>query len=353
MDVETEHQYQHSLRCYKSYFISVKPILGNHYSREIEDIVANVTGRITSCGNHHFIKKTTFRAKSSSIAEANNAPMKRGSNPVRSNMSLATSAHVQLQNQESKDHKRNVLLAQRLNNFSTFSQSAIKDIITDFMDLCLCDMFDNRHKVTAFYIGNGQWKVISKSQLQAVIDSNEITSIDTQGVHPRYINVRTVKIVNNHMTCSCGMVHAFQAPCIHIICILDDPSLITPAMIPIRWWYVYQYYHNSKSSIMAPNIDKACKSELKRYRKEQFNETGEFVGINMHSCSFDLSKCVPCDTNDPKWIALQKVMDYMSRNQVLVKNSKAFLTIGKVNDIATVDIEHQDLDVSNTNRILS
>ena len=51
--------------------------------------MANITGRITSCGNHHFIKRTTFRAMSSSIAEANNAPMKGGSNPVRSNMSLA------------------------------------------------------------------------------------------------------------------------------------------------------------------------------------------------------------------------------------------------------------------------
>ena len=68
-DIETDNQYKHSLASFKSYFNTVRKVLGDHYSNKIEEIVENITGRIETCGNHHIMTRTTFRAKASSIAE--------------------------------------------------------------------------------------------------------------------------------------------------------------------------------------------------------------------------------------------------------------------------------------------
>ena len=87
---------------------------------------------------------------------------------------------------------------------------------------------------------------------------------------------------------------------------------------------------------MAPNIDKACKAELKRFRKEQFDDSGELIGINMHSSRFDWTNCKQCELNDPKWIALEKIIHYISRNKLLVKNSDSFKAIGMADDITSV-----------------
>ena len=139
------------MAAFKLYYQNVRHIIGNHYSTFIDEIVANITGNIEKCGKHHFMYKTTFNAKSSSIVEAMNGPLKIGSNPVNSSMNLATSANVQKQQSESREHIRNIKLAQRVKSFSTFTKSGIKDIVTDFIDLRLCSMHDNKEKVTNLY----------------------------------------------------------------------------------------------------------------------------------------------------------------------------------------------------------
>ena len=108
---ETTEQYNHSLSLFKMYYDEVRSVIGDHYATHIDNILSNVCRNIQHVGHHHFLYRTTFKSKSSSIAEANNGPMKSGTNPVKSGMNLATSAHVQTLQVESKQQKTNVRLS--------------------------------------------------------------------------------------------------------------------------------------------------------------------------------------------------------------------------------------------------
>ena len=254
--------------------------------------------------------------------EAMNGPMKTGSNPIKSNMNLATSANVQKQQAESRGHTLNIKLAKRIKSFSTFSQSPLKDIVTDLIDLRICDMHDNKEHVTCFYVGNKTWKCISTSSLESYITSGNIKVSDTlKGIHPRYVNIRTVQWIGQHMKCTCGKVHAFQAPCIHILAVLDDSNLLCPSMIPIRWWYVFQYYFDSEASDMAPHINDACRMKLQEHRFNQFNDSGEYLGIDMSECKFDISTCDIVNESNPKWVALKQIQSIIDTDKVLLKSN--------------------------------
>ena len=132
---ETREQYNHSYNEFMKYYNSNRKVIGDHYSSHVDAILSNVTAKIDSVAYFQFIHRSTFKSKSSSIAESNNAPMKRGSNPVRSGMSIERSALVQTQQVKSKEQKNNMRIAQRLQKYSMFSNTCTKDIMTDFMDL--------------------------------------------------------------------------------------------------------------------------------------------------------------------------------------------------------------------------
>ena len=238
---ETTEQYNHSLSPFKMYYDEVRSVIGDHYATHVDNILSNVCRNIQHVEHHHFLYRTTFKSKSSSIAEANNGPMKFGTNPVESGMNLATNAHVQTLQVESKEQKTNVRLSKRLRIFSTFSHTKTKDLITDFIDLRLCDMYDNRDKVTSVYAGNGVGYCIGSKILSDFISSNTSSTPRRDGIHLLYVNVRVVKMVGKYITCTCGMVHSFQTPCIHIMSVLEKNDYVTASMIPIRWWYAFLY----------------------------------------------------------------------------------------------------------------
>ena len=119
------------------YYDEVRSVIGDHYATHVDNILSNICRNTQHVGHHHLLYQTTFKFKSSSIAEANNGPMKSGTTPVKSGMNLATSAHIQTLQVEYKEQKTNVRLYKRLRTFSTFSHAKTKDLISDFMDLRL------------------------------------------------------------------------------------------------------------------------------------------------------------------------------------------------------------------------
>ena len=62
----------------------------------------------------------------------------------------------------------------------------------------------------------------------------------TDNPMPRFVRLRTVKLVDGFMTCTCGYPQRTGCPCVHILCILDYdcPSLHHP-----RWWRDYNYHY--------------------------------------------------------------------------------------------------------------
>ena len=147
----------------------------------------------------------------------------------------------------------------RLRSYSTFSKSSTRDMITDFADLRICKLHDNREKVASVYLGKGVWYSIGTKILTDFISSENLKPPSCVGIHPRYVNIRMVKMNGKYTTCSCGIMHSFQSLCIHITSILSETISVTGNMIPIRWWYKFLYYYNSNASSMEPKIAETCK----------------------------------------------------------------------------------------------
>jgi MULE transposase domain. len=53
-DIESEAECQHSLNSFQRYITSIKPILGNHLSTEVEKAVSRVISNIDKVGSHYF-----------------------------------------------------------------------------------------------------------------------------------------------------------------------------------------------------------------------------------------------------------------------------------------------------------
>ena len=91
--------------------------------------------------------------------------------------------------------------------------------------------FDNRVNYVSVQVQSGIWYVCDNPNLESTASESPI---------PRFKRLRTVKLVNQFMTCSCGYPQRVGSPCRHILCILDYdcPSLHHP-----RWWRDYNYHY--------------------------------------------------------------------------------------------------------------
>ena len=156
---------------FKIYYSNVKDVIGSHYTSFIDDILRNVITNIHHVGHHHFITRNTYQFKASSIVEVGNGPLKSGVHAVTSNINLATSAHTQTLQVKSKQQKRDVHLSKRLRSYSNFSKSSTRDMITDFADLRICKLHDNREKVISVYVGEGVWYSIGTKILTDFMSS--------------------------------------------------------------------------------------------------------------------------------------------------------------------------------------
>ena len=320
--IETTSQYQHSLSTFNQFIEHNKDVIGDHYLREIEKIVGNIKRFIKDCGSHHFMNRSTLGSKSSSVAEGSNFTLKSGPHAVKASMNIATSAHAQTQQVRRKEQERNVELSTRLIKHSSFSQSKTKDLVTDYMDLLLCKMHDTSEMIRSFYFGNGIWYCISSKVLESF--SNQAHSLKAVSTYPTYVNIRQVTLKDSFMTCTCGKVHAFMSPCIHIVAVLKSQTNVIPAMIPIRWWYTFMYYHRSDASFMAPNVNTACIDMLANFRLRWFNKDGSFKGIYISLNDFDICKCQQPDNLNSEWRALHCIQKFIEVNGYLVKYGAEF-----------------------------
>ncbi len=334
---ECTTQYQHSLSTFNHFVEHHKHVIGDHYLKEVEIIVGNIKRYIKECGYHHFMDRCTLGSKSSSVAEGSNFTLKSGPHAVKASMSLATSAHAQTQQVREKEHERNTDLSRRLTRYSMFSRSSTKDLVTDYMDLLLCQMHDTADKVTSFYVGQGKWYCISTNTLTSFV--NKGIPLQKERKVPTYVNIRTVTLKDNYMQCSCGKVNHMMSPCIHIVSVIKKQTKVTPSMIPIRWWYTFMYYHQSEASVMAPNINSTCIDILKNFRKSSFNNDRSFKGIYIPNTEFDETLCQRPKDADVDWSAVQTIQRHIEMNGFLLKHSKTFdnlrstRVITKINDM--------------------
>ena len=153
------------------------------------------------------------------------------------------------------------------------------------------------------------------------------------------------------MTCSCGVMHSFQTPCIHITSILSESTYVTPNMIPIRWWYAYLYYYNSTASNMAPNLAHICKQRLQQYRESQFFADGEFRGIDLTSSGFEFKDLDPVDISSLTRSAIHLLKEFIAKNKVIVKYSQHFNKLWTAKDVTVVQDRLHDYNSTVLNQI--
>lgn len=334
--VENKAQYDHSYNEFMKYYNSNRNIVGEHYSKHIDDILSNITAKIDSVVYYQFMYRSTFKSKSSSIAESNNAPMKKGSNPVRSGMSIERSALVQTQQVKSKEQKNNMRIAQRLQKYSLFSNTSTKDIVTDYMDLRLCKLFDNKEKVATAYVGNGLWLSVSRKVLDDYVNK-KMSFCVKEGDCPSYVNIRRVTYRNGVMNCTCGEVQQMLGPCIHIVSVLDLHTYISPEIIPIRWYQSFLYFHDSEAGTFAPTTKKHCSLLLNKFREDFFDSKGTYVGVDTTKIGFDVSTLDIKDSNNDIVKLCQIISGHVAKEGFLMKGSNAYQNI-VTGEIAELDV---------------
>ncbi len=144
-----------------------------------------------------------------------------------------------------------------------------------------CLTVHKRHNVQVIYMGNKEWLCYRKSILDE--DSEKLMSS-----HPKYEHLRTVTIdCDGYMSCTCGHVHQYMAPCIHIMAILDNKKFVTPALFHLRWWKVYNYYFlTDHGRSLTPEIHRCLLEGLKLQNEKSFDDSGVYRGCDITGNGF-------------------------------------------------------------------
>ena len=133
-------------------------------------------------------------------------------------------------------------------------------------------------------MGNKEWLCYRKS----ITSKTSTPDDEKKPSHPRYEHLRTVTVdADGYMSCTCGHVNQYMAPCIHIMAILDDQRYITADLFHLRWWKVYNYYFLTEHGRnLTPGIHASLLEALKIQSESSFDYRGVYRGCNLAGNGF-------------------------------------------------------------------
>ena len=106
--------------------------------------------------------------------------------------------------------------------------------------------------------------------------------------HTQFDILYTITIdKDNFMSCSCGYVKQYLAPCVHIMSVLKEDVCLTADLFHIRWLKHYNYYFASESAeTLATNVHKSLVDLLNLTQDEAFDNHGVYKGSQLGLNSF-------------------------------------------------------------------
>ena len=284
---ESEAEFKISYKKLEVFLVKYQHILGPIFLHHSKKIIESVTQNIQNTGHHIFFRSTTFGFLGSTIVESSNAGIKYGDMKCSNNMRIDTSSKKQLDQVEKKTFESNISMASQINETVHYTRSNTSDYLTRYMHGLCIKNFDNRIHFHVCYRGANEWYVMEKKLLQEMLESSKSgvdtapTTDDERPRYTRFVRVRKVRVVNNKfMTCSCGYVQRYLAPCHHIMAVLSEKEYIIPSLFHLRWFKHFNYYFG----------DEFCTNEMtdvhdSMYRLYNKSHKDFFSDANYIGCS--------------------------------------------------------------------
>ena len=293
--LETEKEFLVSMKKFKKFYRQHKQVLGNTYCMHIDNLVNDCNIYLDMVCHHKHMGKTKFSFNSSSICEGGNFSLKYGVYKIKATHSIHISGTNQIKQVEAKTRRDNVKLARNVHSSKLWSKLPSMFHLSDYIEGLVCNMADTSD-YEVIYRGNLTWLVYHSSILH--FHTGEVKqSSDEDSQVVKYDRVRTVTVDGSgYMTCDCGGVDDFLAPCRHCIAVLLGPSRdisnISPLMFAPRYWELLNYYFMTDfGKELVPHLYKEFSNVSNEFYTNSFNRNGKFKGIlvpfNVNICSED------------------------------------------------------------------
>ena len=281
-NVETEAEYQDSSMRYNSYFNSVKHVLGDNLSSNVQITVGRVTTSIKNCGYHNFLFVTTLGYAGSTIVEATNVGIKKGTFAVKAGQNLDAAGINHIAQVDNHSQKCNIEMARHLERKKHWSASNTKDALTSYSEGIAVRNFDIRSVYCTVCTSQTSWFVFDKDLLE------ELSVEYNESPVSKYSRVRTVTIdQDGYMNCSCGLICQYLWLCPHAMAVLGDDTFILPDLFHIRWWEVYNYFfltEHGKSNLS--DLHQCMDQVVEAMSSTAFGVDGRYRGCNVSGCGF-------------------------------------------------------------------
>ena len=287
--IETKTELDISHHYLIKYFESKHQFLGVQCVFEINKLINNIISKKKVLLHPYFKHATTFDFIGDSIVESANAPIKKGPIKVSNSMEISNSGITQLKATEATFHKKKLKSAKKINSTKTWSISLTSDFLTDYAEGLAIANFDRRKEYTKIRLSKQTWHVVHSSLFK---NDYPCSFSKRTNATTKFVRVREVTVNNdNFMNCTCGYVHRWLMPCVHICSVLEHHDYYTPSLFHLRWWKMFHYLYKSKSNsnkIKSTTLN--LKHSLDYIRENHYNENnGLYKGVPIHDSPFLLN----------------------------------------------------------------
>ena len=324
-----------------------KEVLGKQFCIGLRNIILQILGAKDDLVHYMFLKKTSFGFLGSSIVEAMNSSTKnKGLHSIQSNMSMSHSTLCQLKQTENIFEKQNQNVAKSLNSSQRYIQfSALDDVIEKYMLDIAAKNYDGGIGYYVRQVNKSKFWCLRRNIHDDQYEDN--LSIDKSPV--AYFD-RVYEIIlheSKFLTCSCGYVHQYMAPCMHVMAVLSDEENIRPTLFHYRYWKAFHYFYLKdfgESSIMSDNSIVAVKEKLKEWKSfvevNAFHKNGEYKGCYVEKDIVEKLQSSQIEEDDV-YCTMEKLSNYVEEVGPVLRKSQNFLLNNE-----------SDIDSSNVNDLL-
>ena len=239
--VNNDKEFEVSYKQLQTYMMKYLSANEKVFYEAVKDLINTVIASKKDVGRQYFRHRITLGYIGSSIVEGANPGIKNGDFGTKSTMRLDTSTQQQLKQVTERSKKKNIQMAREMNSNIIWSRSGTKQILTKYMESIVVKNFDGRLNYDVCYNGNFTWYVMNKAIME--YHNNSQSSQHNNHKYCRFVRVYQINAdADGFMLCSCGYIHEYMVPCVHLMAVLNDSKFIVPSLFHVRWWKHFNYY---------------------------------------------------------------------------------------------------------------
>ena len=330
--IQSKEEFEISYGRLLQYMKKEEVALGKQFCIGMRNILLQILGSREDLMHYEFLKKTSFGFLGSSIVEAmNSSTKKKGLHSIHSNMSMSHSTLCQLKQTENIFDKQNKEVAKALNSTPRYIKfSALEGVIDKYMLEIAAKNFDGGN---GYYVRKRAQSEFWCMRRNIHDDQGEGSKLSDKSPVSYFDRVYEIKIhQTNFLTCSCGYVHQYMAPCKHVMAVLTAEKNIRPTLFHYRYWKAFHYYYLrdfGDSTIMSDDSIVDLKDKLDDWKSfiqmNGFFDDGEYKGCYVEKDIIDEIECSHVNDDDV-FSTMYKLANFTEKEGPVLRNSQQFLS---------------------------